>query len=169
MMRWTEGHIHVAMRRILARSGWTLIAGEYPGGSDHELYPLNVTDPAVARDNSPTPRHHSTGELIPDLVAVKGKRLLIGEAKVKYDERDRQKLATMLDERRSDLVLALNAFAVLRRVPELIPVSDLEFCPTLVFSAAAVRPTPAAGWSHLRIVSLTEGLFEGTLAEGMEG
>jgi hypothetical protein len=166
-MRWTEGHIHVAMRRILANSGWTLIAGEFPGGSDHELYPLNITDPAVARDNSPTPRHHSTGELIPDLVALKGQNLFIGEAKVRYDEKDRQKLATMLNERRSDLILALNSFAILRGFPELIPISNLVLCPTLIFSAEANRPVPDLGWSHLRIISLAEGRFEGSLAEGV--
>ena len=44
-MKWNEGRIHVAMRTILAEEGWDLIAGEYPGGSNHDLYPLNVVDP----------------------------------------------------------------------------------------------------------------------------
>jgi len=60
-MKWTEGHIHLAMRQILIAQGWSLIAGELPGGSDHDLYPLNVVDPALARDRSPDPRRHSLG------------------------------------------------------------------------------------------------------------
>ena len=81
-MKWTEGHIHVVMRDVLRQKGWTLVAGEFPGGSDHELYPLNVVDPVVARDASPDPRRHSLGELIPDLVALRGANLFVGEAKV---------------------------------------------------------------------------------------
>ena len=75
-MKWTEGEVHRAMRHHLKASGWSLIAGEYPGGSDHELYPLNIVDPAVARDRSPDPRRHSKGELIPDLVALRSGMLI---------------------------------------------------------------------------------------------
>ena len=87
------------MRQVLKGLGWSLIAGEYPGGSNHELYPLNVVDPVVARDRSPDPRRHSFGELIPDLVALLGRELLIGEAKVKYDDGDRQKLEELIGEK----------------------------------------------------------------------
>jgi len=58
-MTWTEGHVHVAMRRVPRGQGWLLVAGEFPGGSDHELYPPNVVDPMVAKDDSPDPRRHS--------------------------------------------------------------------------------------------------------------
>ena len=91
-MRWSEGLIHLSMRAFLTRQGWQLIAGEYPGGSDHQLYPLNVVDPALARDESPDPRRHSLGELIPDLVALRKRDLFIGEAKLGHDDGDRAKL-----------------------------------------------------------------------------
>ena len=64
----TESFVHVAMREYLKKEGWTLVAGEYPGGSDDELYVLSIMDPSVACDNSPDPRRHSEGEIIPDIV-----------------------------------------------------------------------------------------------------
>jgi hypothetical protein len=88
------------MREYLKSEGWILVAGEYPGGSDHELYPLNVVDPSVARDNSPDPRRHSLREIIPDLVALRGRDLFIGEAKVGYSEKDRDKLDDLVNTRR---------------------------------------------------------------------
>ena len=112
MLKWTEGYVHLAMRNVLRHKNWTLIAGEYPGGSDHELSPLNITDPRVARDNSPDPRRHSLGELIPDLVALKGRLLFIAEAKVSYNLPDLLKLEYIVTERKDDLLLALNKFAV---------------------------------------------------------
>ena len=162
-MRWSEGHLHVAMRKILLRQGWLLIAGEYPGGSDHELYPLNVVDPVLARDESPDPRRHSMGELIPDLVALRERDLLIGEAKLRYDEGDRAKLALLLNERREHLLAALRTFARDRRVSNLCPVETLIMRPVLVFKSDADAPTPAPGFSHLRIVNQSDAYFEGAL------
>lgn len=163
-MRWTEGHVHVAMRRYLTNQGWQLVAGEFPGGSDHELYPLNVVDPAVARDQSPDPRRHSLGELIPDLIALQDTKLFIGEAKVRYDEGDRAKLALLLSERKSHLLAALRIFARERRVPALLPVERLELHPVLVFCAEAAAPRPSGGFSYLRVVSKSEAFFEGPLS-----
>ncbi len=163
-MRWTEGHVHLVMRRFLKQQGWTLVAGEFPGGSDHELYPLNVVDPAVARDDSPDPRRHSLGELIPDLVALQGSDLFIGEAKVRYDRGDREKLILLLSERKKHLLAALKTFAGARGVPELLPVERLVLHPVLVFLADTEAPTPAGGFSHLRVVSKTEAFFEGPLS-----
>jgi hypothetical protein len=162
-MRWTEGHVHLVMRRLLKQKGWTLVAGEFPGGSDHELYPLNVVDPALARDDSPDPRRHSLGELIPDLVAIQGTDLLIGEAKIRYNERDREKLAMLLSDRKADLLAALRTFAGERAVPELLPVERLMLHPVLIFRANSKAPPPACGFSHLRVVSNTEAFFEGAL------
>lgn len=163
-MRWTEGHVHVAMRRFLSNQGWQLVAGEFPGGSDHELYPLNVVDPAVARDESPDPRRHSLGELIPDLVALHDTKLLIGEAKVRYDEGDRAKLSLLLSERKSHLLAALQTFARERRVPALLPVERLVLHPVLVFGADTAAPKPSGGFSYLRVVSRTDAFFEGPLS-----
>lgn len=162
-MRWSEGRIHLLMRDFLTRQGWQLVAGEYPGGSDHQLYPLNVVDPAVARDESPDPRRHSLGELIPDLVALRGRVLLIGEAKPGYDDGDRAKLALLLNERRDHLLAALQTFAVERRVPELLPVDTLDIHPVLVFRSAGEAPPPPPGFSYLRIVNRGEAYFEGVL------
>jgi hypothetical protein len=151
------------MRRILSDQGWLLIAGEFPGGSDHELYPLNVVDPAVARDGSPDPRRHSLGELIPDLVALRGRDLFIGEAKVHYNENDRLKLETLITERRDHFLSALRTFSRERRVPALLPVERLVLRPVLVFRAGVTAPPPTGAMSFLRIVGPSEAYFEGPL------
>lgn len=165
-MRWTEGHVHVAMRKFLVRQGWLLVAGEYPGGSDHQLYPLNVVDPEVARDDSPDPRRHSLGELIPDLVALRDRDLIIAEAKLRYDEGDRAKLALLLSDRRTHLLLALRTYARERRVPDLLPVESLVLRPVLVFKAEAQPPSPPPkGFSYLRIVDQADAFFEGDLGD----
>lgn len=165
-MRWTEGHIHLAMRRVLRYKGWQLIAGEFPGGSDHDLYPLNVVDPLIAKDNSPDPRRHSLGELIPDLVALCGRDLFIGEAKLSYDTGDREKLQLLVTTRLDDLLRALHTFSKDRRVPELLPVETLLLRPTLVFPATCTPvPPPTRPLSYLRIVNPTDGYFEGPLKD----
>ena len=164
-MRWSEGLIHLCMRDFLNRQGWQLIAGEYPGGSDHELYPLNVVDPALARDESPDPRRHSLGEQIPDLVALRNRDLFIGEAKLQYDDGDRAKLASLVSERSSHLLAALRTFALERRVPQLLPVETLDMHPVLVFRSNANAPSPPPGFSHLRIINRNEAYFEGVLGD----
>lgn len=166
-MKWTEGNVHVAMRRFLRSAGWTLIAGEYPGGSDHELYALNVVDPVVACDGSPDPRRHSRGELIPDLIALKANDLLIAEAKVGYDSGDQAKLDLLLNQRRFDLLAALASFAVERDRPQLLPLQRLVLHPVLVFLADGAAPPPPAGFSYLRIIDRTNARFEGALAAGI--
>jgi len=160
-----EGEIHVAMRTILKSLGWTLIAGEFPGGTDHELHPLNVVDPELARDNSPDPRRHSLGELIPDIVAVKNNLLLIGEAKPRYSQSDQEKLDMLLNARRDDLLLALSTFANERNFPNLLPLERFTFCPLLIFNDNSRSPSIENQQSYLRIISLHEGYFEGYLSE----
>lgn len=163
-MRWVEGHIHLSMRTFLKREGWLLVAGEYPGGSDHELYPLNVVDPAVARDDSPDPRRHSLGELVPDLLALRNRNLIIAEAKLRYDDGDRSKLVSLLNERRDHLIAALETFALERQVPDLLPVHTLIMHPVLAFRASSGAPAPPAGFSYLRIVSPNDAYYDGVLA-----
>jgi hypothetical protein len=165
-VKWTEGLIHVAMRLIVSSNGWVLIAGEYPGGSDHDLYPLNVVDPVIARDRSPDPRRHSLGELIPDLVALRGRELLIAEAKVRYDERDREKLSDLVTVHQERLRRALKTFGRERGFPQLDPVETLVLRPTLVFSSNSKAPPPSPGMSYLRINSVDNGVFEGALRPG---
>lgn len=154
----------MAMRRLLKGLGWTLVAGEYPGGSDHELYPLNVVSPEFARDESPDPSRHSLGEIIPDLVALRARTLLLAEAKVRYSEADREKLGDLLSTRRRDLLSALEKFARERGVPALLPVETLAMAPVLVFASTSVAPQPQGAFSHLRITAPGEGRFEGLLA-----
>lgn len=138
--RLTEGLIHVATRRYLRDDGWRLIAGQYPGGSDDELHTLYVVDPTVARDNSPDPRRHSSGKLVPDIVALRRRTLLIVEAKVGYSVEDRNKLVYLLTDRRADLLAALHKFALARRISELLPVDTLDLVPALAFAANVVAP-----------------------------
>jgi hypothetical protein len=138
--RVTEGLIHVATRRYLHSQGWRLIAGQYPGGSDDDLHTLYVVDTTVARDDSPDPRRHSTGKLVPDIVALFERTLMIVEAKVSYSLEDRSKLVHLLTERRADLLTALRKFAIERRIPELLPVETLELAPALAFAADAASP-----------------------------
>ena len=153
------------MRKFIVGKGWSLIAGEFPGGSDHELYPLNIVDPKVARDRSPDPRRHSQGEMIPDLVALRGRYLIICEAKVNYNEDDRIKLELLTSARKADLLLALSKFAIERQLPQLLPVESLVIVPTLVFRSSANAPPIQAGLSYLRIHGPSEGILEGILAQ----
>lgn len=153
------------MRRVLKQKGWKLVAGEYPGGSDHELYPLNVIDPTVARDRSPDPRRHSLGELIPDLVAIRNRDLLIAEAKVAYNIPDLEKLQYLIGERRSDLMIALEKFSKERGYPELLPLKSLKLHPALVFVDTGNHRVPSASFSHLLISSREDGRFVGVLAD----
>lgn len=165
-MRWTEGRLHVAMRSVLRSWGWQLVAGEFPGGSDHELHVLNIVDPHLARDQSPDPRRHSLGELIPDIVAIKNRELLIGEAKLTYSERDREKLSRIIGPRRHHLILALQKFAEDRGFPVLKPVESLLIRPALVFLADyAGAPLPSGGFSYLRIEGRRNGYWQGPLSE----
>lgn len=110
-MQVTESHVHVFMREFLKNRGWLLIAGEYPNGSDDELSVLSISDPTIARDNSPSPRRHSTGEIIPDLVAYKNGVILIIEAKVDYSFADKKKLNNLLRCEKIRLISSLEKFS----------------------------------------------------------
>lgn len=157
------------MRRVLKQKGWKLIAGEYPGGSDHDLYPLNVIDPTVARDRSPDPRRHSLGELIPDLVAIRNRDLVIAEAKVAYNVPDIEKLQYLIGKRRSDLMIALDKFSRERCYPELLPLHTLKLHPTLVFVDTGDDRVPSDSFSHLLISSRENGRFVGVLEDQADG
>lgn len=163
-MNWTEGHVHIAMRRYLRATGWHLIAGEFPGGSDHELYPLNVVDRAVAKDNSPDARRHSLGELIPDLVASKESNLIIVEAKVGYSGPDREKLVSLFGDRKNDMLAAIEKFAIEKKHEYLFPIAQFELHPVLAFLASKDAPVANNGFSYLRIRDDENAFFEGELS-----
>lgn len=132
-MKLTESHIHVAMRRHLKKDGWKLVAGQYPGGSDDELYCLNITDPRLAKDGSPDPRRHSLNKIVPDLLAVKDNTLIIVEAKPNYSEDDFEKLQDLLGNRRVDLFSSLIKFSNDRAYPEISSPGSLKIVPCLAF------------------------------------
>lgn len=103
-----EDLIHVAVRRHLSQSGWTLLAGQYPGGSNDQLGRLYVRDPAVARDRSPDPRRHSLATFVPDLVAWKNGIVLLVEMKPTFSVADAEKLREVTGARFEDLKRALH-------------------------------------------------------------
>lgn len=133
-----EDFVHFHMRAGLRRLGWTLVAGQYPNGSDDELLCLAVTDPALARDRSPDPRRHSANKLVPDLVAIKDADLLVVEAKPTYDEQDEAKLLTLRSERRADFDAALAL--VFGRCGIIENPARLSFTPCQAMSARAPVP-----------------------------
>jgi len=103
-----EDLIHVAIRRFLTKSKWTLLAGQYPGGSDNHLSRLYIRDPTVARDQSPDPRRHSRETFIPDLVAIKDDTILLVEMKPTFSVSDAEKLRKIRGPRFADLKRALH-------------------------------------------------------------
>lgn len=153
-LSWTEGMVHVAVRTQLPADGWRLVAGQYPGGSDDELSPLNVVDPAVARDRSPDSRRHSLGKLVPDVVALRGLTLLVVEAKVPYAEEDRLKLIELLSVRRLDLFRALREFGRIRGIEELLAPEQLNIVPGLAFVRGRPPKGSLDGFAVLRAKSL---------------
>lgn len=117
-----------------------LVAGQYPGGSDDELPPLNIMDPSVARDRSPDPRRHSNDKLVPDLVVLRGDLLFVLEMKPRYSASDERKLEMIIGERRPDLFRALRDLGGRRGIPKLAVPEDLVLVPTLGFVDGIVYP-----------------------------
>lgn len=153
----TETLIHVAMREFLKKQGWTLIAGEYPGGSDDELFVFSVMDPAVARDNSPAPRRHSEGEIVPDLLAYKDGMILVIEAKPKYSAGDKRKLERLFNEKRQLLIDSLDQFCRSRHILPGIKIRQAKYIPALAFGNPDLKQIPEdAGFAHIYVKSLEE-------------
>ncbi|WP_226655858.1 hypothetical protein [Pseudalkalibacillus hwajinpoensis] len=163
-MKHTESFIHVGMRYFLKKEGWQLISGQFPGGSDDELYELSIVDPTVAKDNSPDPRRHSKDEIVPDLIAYKNNMILIVEAKPYYSIEDRDKLIYLLNERNKDLHQALSKFIRERKITGLPSLKEVTFAPVLAFSAKAKKAKKFNfdnGFFHIRVKNLTEAKMEG--------
>ena len=156
-MRITESFVHVVMREYLKKCGWLLIAGEYPNGSDDELNVLSISDPAVARDNSPDPRRHSFGEIIPDLIAYKNGVILIVEAKPRYSVEDKEKLENLLKNERNRLIASLEKFSTGKTQYAKIDYKHASYVPVLAYG----NPTFAvmhrdSGFGHLYVKALNE-------------
>ena len=129
-----EDIIHVAMRNYLKKNDWILIAGEFPGGTDDELYALSIQDPLKAKDNSPDPRRHSEGEIIPDLIAYKDNVILVIEAKVKYSLSDKAKLLNLVINNLDRLISSLFKFSLGKEKYLNIDFKKMKYIPTLAFA-----------------------------------
>lgn len=130
----------MAIREFLRRSGWRLIAGQFPGGSDDDLPLLAITDPTLARDHSPDPRRHSSNKLIPDLVALKEKTLLVTEMKPEYSAADERKLCRLLTARRLDFMRALQSLWDRDATLPAVSLEELSVAPALGFGGGTRFP-----------------------------
>jgi hypothetical protein len=156
-MRITESFVHVAMREYLKNNGWLLIAGEYPNGSDDELNVLSISDPTVARDNSPDPRRHSSGEIIPDLIAYKNGVILIVEAKPGYSFEDKEKLDNLLRNERSRLISSLIKFSAGKYQYSNIDYNNAIYVPVLAYGNPTYRiGCRDSGFGHIYVKTLHE-------------
>lgn len=139
-MELREDVIHYSVREFLRQAGWKLVAGQYPDGSDDELAPLNVVDPALARDNSPDHRRHSKNKLVPDLVACHRRTMVVVEMKPSYAQDDELKLLRLLNERRDDFLSALASLVALRKIALPAPLDEFSYVPCLGFTATSRYP-----------------------------
>ena len=156
-MRINESFVHVAMREYLRSSGWTLIAGEFPNGSDDELNVLSISDPVVARDNSPDPRRHSFGEIVPDLVAYKNGVILIIEAKPRYSYDDKLKLNSLFSNDMDRLAHALWKFSESKAKFSHIDYDNAIYVPVLAYgNPNYIIEQEDSGFGHIYIRSLRE-------------
>lgn len=133
-----EDLIHVAIRKFLVKNRWTLLAGQYPDGSDDELPCLNVMDPTLACDNSPDARRHSKNKLVPDLVAYRIPFCAFIEMKPTYSQSDESKLEELLVTRKRDTLTALDVLFARRETARQHDVGQLVLVPCLGFSSTAV-------------------------------
>ncbi len=92
-----EASVYLATKAFLQQNGWTLLAGQPPGGCDH----LPVVE-IKAREHTGI---GSKGSYKPDLVAAGHGTILIVEAKPKENASDAEKLRLIL--RSTDKLLAL--------------------------------------------------------------
>lgn len=156
-MKISESFVHVSMRQHLKKNGWLLIAGEYPNGSDDELNVLSISNPTVARDNSPDPRRHSAGEIIPDLIAYKDGTILIIEAKPYYSLDDKAKLINLLTNEKGRLINALWKFSQGKAEFSHIDYNLTDYIPVLAFGNPAYSVTHIdPGFGHIYVKTLDE-------------
>jgi len=160
MTRLREDTLHVSVRHFVRQAGWQLVAGQYPGGSDDELPPLNVMDPVLACDHSPDPSRHSKNKLTPDLVACKHNIMLIIEMKPTYSLGDERKLEDLLTSRRGDLLSALRDLVATRGVVLPVPLQQLVFVPCLGFGPSSAYSRKAS-FCYFKVSALSGVTFEG--------
>ena len=153
-----EDFIHISVCGGICKSSWMLLGGEPPGGSSDTLKRIYIRDPVVARDKSPDPRRHSKGAEKIDMIAQKGRELLLIEAKPTYSLSDQQKLLRIKYERNDDLFRALRERCNIGK-------NDIDKIQlALAFSGPSVRP-PHQEFVHF-IVS-PDGSLELRLGESV--
>lgn len=151
--RVNEPYVHVVMRQCLRRNGWALLAGDYPGGTDGELYQFSVRNPLLARDDSPDHRRHDLGEYVPDLVAEKDGLVLIIEAKPAYSSSDEEKLVSLFTSDYSSLVSDLDSFCRRYSLLEGVSINDCELVPALAYyNPSGIPENPRNGFAHIYVM-----------------
>lgn len=88
-MKFTETQIYIRVKKHLLNTGWEVIAGQPPSGSDH-LPVIEIKDHLVTEKGS-------LGAFKPDLVAWKANVLLIIELKPLFEYSDVKKLNATLE------------------------------------------------------------------------
>jgi len=93
-----EEGVYIAVSTYLAESGWHVVGGQPPSGTDH-LPVIEIKDPGHTGKGS-------NGAFKPDLVACKWRSVLIVEVKPLFSPADRKKLLGILgDQRRLSLLI----------------------------------------------------------------
>ena len=102
-MRFSETQVYLRVKKFLADSNWSVVAGQPPSGSDH-LPVIEIKDPLIRSKGS-------LGSFKPDMLAWRENILLIVELKSMFTLSDVDKLNTILDseERKSELWDEINS------------------------------------------------------------
>lgn len=157
-----EAQVYLRAKALLLRSGWQVIAGQPPRGTDH-LPVVEIKDPTNLAKGS-------RGAFKPDFIASLDTWLLIGECKPIFDLADVFKLAGILSapHRIAALAAELRGRRILDK--DFVPVGVvahaggpwLEPLPVgqLAFSSEAHIIVPGKGWTDL-LVSSFSGHEEG--------
>ena len=83
-MYYDESYVYFKTKQYLIDNGWTPLSGEPAGGSD-ELPRVEIRDPSHKKKGS-------KGSLKIDLISQKEGKILLTEAKVRFNESDLEKL-----------------------------------------------------------------------------
>lgn len=107
MTQVNETFLYIRLKRFLRASGWSVVGGQPPSGTDHIPVLEIKAGSGLAKG--------SLGSFKPDLVACYGTRVIVVEIKPKFNLEDVQKLREFLasDERRRNFLLELRQRGIL--------------------------------------------------------
>jgi len=91
MKKLNETLVFISVKTHLISSGWNLIGGQPPSGTDY-LPVIEIRDPGYAGKGS-------KGSYKPDLIAWKKDTLMIIELKPTFDKHDRKKVNEVLNSK----------------------------------------------------------------------